>query len=226
MNDGTGAPLRETPWDKAALGIDTFEILTVSEEALAAALRKPGHYTAKIDPLADKRLLHDHDFYYCDTLLEPYADRQRFIDFPHDRVGLRREVAVEELLAISHGAFAHGRFHRDFQVDRGLADLRYDNWLRQLHGAGTVFGLTFEERLAAFFGYMENRIVLHAVAREFQGQGLAKFLWSRGCRELFAAGHAELTSSVSAANTAVVNLYASLGFRFRHPVDVYHRLVP
>ncbi len=225
MNGG-GSALRETPWDKAALGIDTFEILTVSEEVLGGIAGQPGHYTAKVDPLSDKRLLHEHGFYYCDTLLEPYADRRRFIEFPHDHVGLRREVPVDDLLEISHGAFAHGRFHRDFQIDRPLADRRYDNWLRQLHDAGTVFGLSFDERLAAFFGYTGSRIVLHAVAREFQGQGLARFLWSRGCRELFDAGHTELTSSVSAANVAVVNLYASLGFRFRNPLDVYHRLIP
>lgn len=225
MSDGTGSQLRETPWDKLALGLETVEILTVSKEVLAAAARRPGHYTVKVDPLSDKRLLHEHCFYYCDTLLEPYADRKRFIDFPHVGVGLRRDVTIEALIEISHGAFAHGRFHRDFNVDRALADLRYDNWLRQLHSAGTVFGLAFEGDLAAFFGYTGNRIVLHAVAPEFQGQGLAKFLWSRGCRELFDACETELTSSVSAANTAVVNLYASLGFRFRHPVDVYHRLV-
>ncbi len=30
---------------------------------------------------------------------------------------------------------------------------------------------------------------------------------------------------MSASNLAIVNLYASLGFRFRNPVDIYHRMV-
>jgi hypothetical protein len=38
--------------------------------------------------------------------------------------------------------------------------------------------------------------------------------------EVLAAGHAEVKSSISAANVAVLNLYASLGFSFRHPLDV------
>jgi hypothetical protein len=45
------------------------------------------------------------------------------------------------------------------------------------------------------------------------------------CRQLFAEGHAEIQSSISFVNMAVINLYAALGFRFRRPVDVYHRMV-
>jgi ribosomal protein S18 acetylase RimI-like enzyme len=62
------------------------------------------------------------------------------------------------------------------------------------------------------------------MADSFRGKGLAKYLWSTGCRELFKRGHKELSSSISAANLAVLNLYSSLGFRFRNAVDVYHRL--
>ena len=39
-------------------------------------------------------------------------------------------------------------------------------------------------------------------------------------------GHEEVKSSISAANIAVLNLYASLGFSFSKPQDIYHRLVP
>ena len=70
-----------------------------------------------------------------------------------------------------------------------------------------------------------NKLVLHAVSEKFRGGGLAKYLWSVACKDLFGRGHQELTSSVSAANLPVVNLYASLGFRFRNSLDVYHRLV-
>jgi len=68
--------------------------------------------------------------------------------------------------------------------------------------------------------------VLHAMTPAFRGRGLAKFLWTTVCDALFLQGHAELCSSVSAANIAVIRLYQSLGFRLRHPVDVYHRWTP
>jgi len=54
---------------------------------------------------------------------------------------------------------------------------------------------------------------------------LAKYWWHATCCELFGAGHLEVTSSISAINMAVLNLYASLNFSFRNPLDVYHRLV-
>jgi ribosomal protein S18 acetylase RimI-like enzyme len=45
------------------------------------------------------------------------------------------------------------------------------------------------------------------------------------CAELARQGAPELTSSISATNLAALNLYVSLGFRFRNPVDVYHRVI-
>jgi ribosomal protein S18 acetylase RimI-like enzyme len=70
-------------------------------------------------------------------------------------------------------------------------------------------------------------MVLHAVAREFRGRGLAKYLWSAACHHFFDVfGFEVLESSISAANLPVLNLYTSLGFRFRNCCDVYHLHVP
>ena len=213
-----------TPWDERALGIATYQIERVSEETLAAAAKLPGHFTVKLDPQASTRLLHEHGFYYCDTLIEPYCIRRRFVPVRDGKVSLATEVSLAGLLAISHGAFTHGRFHRDFNVARSVADARYDNWLRDLQQAGSVFGLQYDNELAAFFAYQAQRIVLHAMAAQFKGRGLAKALWTAACERMFDAGHAEISSSISAANMAALNLYASLGFGFRNPLDVYHRL--
>jgi ribosomal protein S18 acetylase RimI-like enzyme len=79
--------------------------------------------------------------------------------------------------------------------------------------------------LAGFIGYHGNSLVLHAVAPAFRGRGLAKHWWRLSIEQRFAAGHASVTSSISAANVAVLNLYASLGFSFLHPQDIYHRIV-
>lgn len=219
------AGLVATPWDEKIFNIPTWEVVNPVEEVLVGLASHPGHYTCKVDSLFPKESLHRHSFYYCDTLLEPFAVRQRFVAFYHDQVGINPSPGKDEILKISHGAFRHGRFHRDFNLDPALADRRYDQWTCQLCDEGNVFGLTFEGNLAAFFGFRENRVVLHAVAETFQGKGLGKYLWSRACCELFERGHNELCSSVSASNLAIVNLYASLGFRFRQPLDIYHRMV-
>ena len=222
--------LTPTPWDTAALGVETFEVERPEDEALLRiAASRPGHYTARVGPLDRKELLHRHGFYYCDTLLQPHCPRERFRGAPDPRASVV-ELGAESLVAMGHGAFAHDRFHRDFQVAPDAADRRYDRWLSQLHGEGRTFGLAWEGVPAAFFAVTEGpgsaHLALHAVADGFRGRGIAKHLWTAGCEELFSRGHAELTSSVSATNLAIVNLYVSLGFRFRDPVDLYHRLTP
>ena len=126
----------------------------------------------------------------------------------------------------SHGAFVHGRFHRDFYIAPQRADLRYDNWLRQLLAAHTVYGLYWQGALAGFIGFSGSGLVLHAVAEAFRGRGLAKYWWSLVVQSLFEQGHAQVSSSISASNVAVMNLYSSLGFSYNHPQDIYHRLVP
>lgn len=209
------------------LGIPTWELLEYSEASLQLAAQMPGHYTLKVDPLADKQLLHEHGFYYCDTLIEPHCNSSRLRVARHQDATISKSVDASRVLGICHGGtFAHGRFHRDFNFPKHAADQRYGNWLKQLFEAQQIYGLYWQDSLAGFIGYSENTLVLHALAMEFRGKGLAKYWWSEVCAELFAAGHEEIKSSVSAANLAVINLYSMLGFSFNNPQDVYHRLVP
>ena len=191
-----------------------------------AQVGAPGHYSVKVDPLSDNRILHENGFYYCDTLLEPYCGRDRLAGASHPDATLIREAPLADLLTICHGAFVHGRFHRDFSIRREQADRRYGEWLKQLHAAGKVHGLLHRGGLAGFIAAEGGKLVLHAVAQQHRGRGLARYWWSTLCRELFDAGHPEVTSSISAANLAALNLYAALGFRFRNPTDIYHRMIP
>jgi ribosomal protein S18 acetylase RimI-like enzyme len=224
--------LKPSPWDTAALGMPAWELSEYSPAALRVADGTPGHQTIRVDPLADKRLLQEHGFYYCDTLLATRCTPQRLaaLDIPPE-VHVSRDIDTSAALAICHGAFAHGRFHRDFAIDRHAADIRYDNWLRQLLDAGHVYGLYRRnegdgDQLAGFIGYSGAALVLHAVAPALRGHGLAKYWWHLVVGELFAAGHDSVGSSISASNMAVLNLYASLGFSLANPQDIYHRVIP
>jgi ribosomal protein S18 acetylase RimI-like enzyme len=212
------------PWDSAAFGIQAYELAVPTPEVLKMATQLPGHYTVRVDPLSSKRWLHDCGFYYCDTLIEPYCTEERFVPLDDMDVSVSHRLALEPLLGVCHGAFSHGRFHRDFNLSKSQAVQRYDHWLAQLHAAGKVYGLLYRGELGGFIAVDGNRLVLHALAESLRGRGLAKYLWTPVCRTLFEVGHAEVTSSVSATNLAVVNLYARLGFGFRNPVDIYHRL--
>lgn len=217
--------IKPTPWDTAAFGMPTWELTEYSEKALQQASQTAGHHTLKVDPLADKRLLQEYGFYYCDTLIEPHCDTRRLRAAQHPDATISKDVDIEPALAICHGAFTHGRFHRDFNLPKAAADLRYDNWLKQLLDAQQVYGLYWQGALAGFIGHSGNNLVLHALAEKYRGKGLSKYWWSAVCGELLATGFHEVKSSVSASNLAVLNLYVSLGFAFTHPQDIYHRMV-
>ncbi|MBI4189601.1 MAG: GNAT family N-acetyltransferase [Betaproteobacteria bacterium] len=218
--------IRSTPWDKVAFGVDCFELADASPELLELALTTPGHYTVRVDPPASKQALHRYGFYYCDTLIEPWCTPQRLARCAHDDIAIDGAPALDSLIGICHGAFPRGRFHRDFNMDTKRADTRYDNWLRELHRDGKVYGLLYRGELAGFIARSGDSLVLHAMSECYRGKGLAKYFWSMLCARLFAEGLPEIRSSISAANLAALNLYAALGFRFRNPTDVYHRMVP
>lgn len=218
--------IKATPWDTTAFGMPTWELLEYSEVALQQAAQTRGHHTIKVDPLADKRLLHEYGFYYCDTLIEPRCKAAQLRSAHHPDATISKAVVAGQVLLVCHGAFMHGRFHRDFNMSKAAADLRYDNWLKQLLEAQQVYGLYWQGTLAGFIGYNDNTLVLHALKEEYRGKGLSKYWWSGVCGALLANGHDEVKSSISAINLAVLNLYASLGFSFKNPQDIYQRLVP
>ena len=215
-----------SPWDSSVLGIDAFEIEAPTIDVLVAATKTPGHYTIKTDCLASKHLLQNFGFYYCDTLIEPYCTRERFEPYEHPDVYVSKEASLCQLIDICNGAFEYGRFHRDFSISKTQADKRYTNWLTQLHATGNVYGLFYKDQLKGFIAIVNNQLVLHAISKQFRGQGLAKFLWTPVCRALFDTPYDEIFSSISAGNLAIVNLYGNLGFKFRKSIDVYHRLTP
>lgn len=213
------------PWDRPSLGIDAFEIKVATAEAMTQMQQAPGHYTIRVGPLASKRLLHEHGFYYCDTLIEPHCAEKDLVAHRSPDAAVTRDVTIDAVMQVCHGAFVHGRFHRDFNIDRARADARYDRWLAEMHAQGQVYGLQYRGQLAGFAAAIGGKLVLHAVAEAHQGRGRARFLWTVLCEALFAAGESEISSSISATNLAALNLYATLGFRFHNSVDVYHRVV-
>lgn len=217
--------IKKIPWDSKTFGIDSYEIHEISNDTLKDIEGTLGHYTVKVDPLSSKEILREHGFYYCDTLIEAFCRKEDFKGYENEKATISRSFAFDELAEISRGAFVRGRFHKDFNIENRLADLRYERWLKELYDKRCVFALMFENELAGFFAYTDNRIALHAIKEKFKGKGLAKYLWSEAIKELFSMGSKELISFISASNMPAVNLYASLGFRFRNPKDVYHRLV-
>lgn len=216
--------LKATPWDAIQFGMDTYEITELSKSSLQYASRTPAHYTVKIDPLESKQLLHEYGFYYCDTLLEPFCEQKNFKPYDHPEVTICAAHHPQYLVDTCNNAFQHGRFHRDFLIKREWAESRYIAWMKELFKKNQIYELQYQNQYVGFIAFNEYQLVLHALNKIIRGKGLAKYFWSKVCRELFEKGFHEITSSISATNLPVLNLYVALGFRFRNPVDIYHRL--
>jgi len=222
--------LELTPWDAKIFGLTTYEIIYQSDrqfEELINEIKKTqqtGHYTVKIHPTESKVSLHKLGFYYCDSLIEPFCLRENFIEHSNKNVSFSQDMEFDAIKDICLNTFDFGRFQRYFNVSRRHADQRYINWLEELWKKKQVLTLLYQTEIAGFFAFSQNKILLHALRKKFRGRGLSKFFWSQACQYLFEQKFSELTSSISACNLPVLNLYVSLGFKFRNPVDVYHWL--
>lgn len=211
------------PWDSESLGVECFELNKFRAQDLFGL--KPGHYTVKVDPLSDKKALHEAGFYYCDTLLNTYCNRDSFRPFYDDQAALTCNLSAEALNDMCCEAFLHGRFHRDFEIPLEAAELRYLNWAKGLLHAGKITGFVYNGEIAGFVAIESSHLMLHAMTAGMRGRGIAKYFWTLVCEREFEQGANEITSSISAANMPIVNLYTRLGFGFRTPKDVYHKVV-
>ncbi|WP_067727175.1 GNAT family N-acetyltransferase [Oceanobacillus damuensis] len=217
--------LEPTPWDQRNFNINTYQLTEYSEEALMETDETGGHFTIKVDPLADTAALVEHGFYYVDTLIEPICKKEQLLVLKNDQIHFTREYNKDELLDIAEEAFSGGRFHRDFNIPDQMADRRYRNWVNDLIEKDLILALDYDGRTAGFFAYENDKILLLAIKREFRGIGLAKAFTSSCVAEQFKlTGYDTLRTSISPSNLASLNVFISLGFRLISSVDVYHKL--
>lgn len=218
--------LEETIWDKKVFGIDTYELKEYSEKSLRSIQSISGHFTLRLNPLEDKKLINQYGFYYADTLIEPYLRKEFFHKNLVSNYKINLSPDIEELIPICRDAFAYDRFHRDPNLKKEQSDDRYVNWLKEFSTKGKVMTTMSENETTAFFCNDKGRLLLHAVSDTFRGKGLAKYFWTEVIDHLFQLGFSEVSSSVSASNLSVLNLYSSLNFRFRNPKEIYRRYSP
>lgn len=213
-----------TPWDSVILGIPTFEITHPGEKALLWAQKNKGHFTVRLSSEKKKAGIEKFGFYYCDTLIEPHCTRDAFRGYndPELNISLSSQYRLDEILDNSRRIFSHDRFHKDPNICSEHADRRYLNWIRDLHKQTSLYALYLDSALVGFWSSLDNKIPLHAVFAGFQGKGLGKHLWTKGCEMMFDKEYDEICSSVSISNLPIMNLYSSLGFKFYHPMDIFH----
>jgi hypothetical protein len=136
-------------------------------------------------------------------------------------------AGIEQIAATS---FDFGRYHRDARFPRALADRRFGLWMRNTLREGRpehrfyVMGPEGTPTAFMFVEVRESRVRLQlgGVSRS-TGHGLQGPLLFAGVLDaLEAEGARSVVATISAANTAVLNIYASLGFHASKPEFTFH----
>jgi GNAT superfamily N-acetyltransferase len=136
--------------------------------------------------------------------------------------------------AIAGQSFAHGRYHADPFFPDELANRRYLRWVQNaLSGEkpeDRVFVLGKPGEVLGFYhvtieGEMSD-LRLAAVAPHLKQTGAGVDLYAAVLHELRNLGIRRAVSTISAANSGVLNVYSLLGFRFSKPEIIYHWHAP
>ena len=211
--------------DRARLGRTLRRQARKHELALLSA-RVPATRTQDIALLCHLR------FRVVDHALEVRQARLARLKLPALRSRLRaaRPDDLPALVAIAESSFEYGRYHTDGQFPRHLANRRYGVWVRKAMGAvsetNLMFALDAGERVAGFFDVKvadrHAELRLGAVDASLAHGLLGYHLYVGLFDHLQSIGVEEVSARVSAANTAVLNLYTAFGFQISQPEVVLH----
>lgn len=183
------------------------------------------------DRLRESMLLEANGFRFVEMVYGPTLSP--IPDIGHDDDSLAIVEARHEDLAaietIAASAFATGRFLIDWRLDGSASHRRYQAWVRNSFDdvRQTVLMATADNGLIGFF-VVEDRpdrsVYWHltAISPSKQGRGFGKRVWRAMVARHHAAGLQRIDTTISAHNTAVINLYAGLGFRFGLPQMTFH----
>ncbi len=233
------------PWDEAVLGrpvfqIDELQIQGTHDQArreLNALMhehrsRGTGLVSCRIaaDRVVEALMLQDCGFRCIETMLRPELN----LEARHEAAGglrIQDATAAEAQRAadIAAQAFGTERFHTDPRLGPALGNERYRRWVASClgHPRQRLLSLLRGQDLVAFFVVERQEPDLcywhlTAVDPTHQGHGLGRMSWLTALHWARAEGCRAVASSIVARNVRVLNLYASLGFRFSSPMNTYH----
>jgi len=140
---------------------------------------------------------------------------------------------TEPVVRLAGSAFAFGRYHSDPLFPRSLANRRFRVWMERAlaePSEETWIGVIGPPGRPDGFLHAElaSEVAdVRLVATDPDGSGLAgPDLLLGALHALAARGARRATAQLAAANSAALNLYASLGFRFHGAEFVFHWSAP
>jgi RimJ/RimL family protein N-acetyltransferase len=235
----------EAPWDSAIFGYPVAQIssIQVLDASTARADFEPfWHWcdlhgvrivSCRLDhqQLRESMLLEQQQFRFIEMVLHPHLPHLQAYTCDSDSLIIAPAEAedLSILSDISAQAFHHERYHVDPRLDPIFGNQRYARWVENSlhHPRQRLIKLLDDQHIIAFFiieAGERGDVYWHltAVAPAFQGRGLGRRTWRAMIARHQNEGHETITTTISARNTTVLNLYASLGFRFLPPEMTFH----
>ncbi len=214
-----------TEYDQALVAYAKFRIWLESKRAQIVTCRLKEH------ELFESMFLEEQGFRFVEMVLHPIMASLSKLVLPADDLLIEAAVAMDIPLiqAIAERSFHYERYHVDPRLDHHLGDLRYGRWVRTCtdNPAQQLLKILDGTRLVGFFLVeikQGDQAYWHltAIAPEYQGQGYGKRVWQAMLRYHQQQGLVAVSTTISARNMPVLNLYSRLGFRFLPSEMTFH----
>ena len=183
------------------------------------------------DHLAESLFLQEHGFRFIELNYHPEFRKlqQKKLSGESIEIKIANEDDRDKLAHIAANTFEHGRFHQDISLGPSIGNERYKIWLINSfsHPSQFVYKCMMNGDIVGFFvtEYSDNKQcnwVLVGLAPGLQGRGIGIRVWQAMMCFHQAEGMNSIATSISSHNTAVLNLYVKLGFRFPRPYVTFH----
>jgi RimJ/RimL family protein N-acetyltransferase len=184
------------------------------------------------DRMTEVFFLEEHGFRFIETVLHPFCENlEPFALLEEKELVICRpdESDLPAIGAIAESAFTNERFYVDPRLSKAKSGLRYRRWAENSYAHPSQILLKIQRRkdIVAFF-VVERVTVdevywhLTAINPAFQGQGYGRRVWAAMLSRHYGREVKVVSTTIAARNLRVLNLYASLNFRFRPPEHTFH----
>ena len=181
--------------------------------------------------LKESLFLESYGFRFIEMLLHPVLERLESVAIPDQGLSVTPATPsdLDGILMIAESAFTNERFYIDPRLPRNYSHQRYGRWARSAldHPQQKLLKIVDNDTLVAFFVVEEVDSQsaywhLTAVSPIHHGKGYGYRTWLSVLRHHQKTGLRRVSTSISARNSAVLNLYSKLNFRFEHPEMTFH----
>lgn len=181
--------------------------------------------------LCESMLLEENEFRFIEMVLHPKLENFDGLNIPHQglEVALADQHDLCAIRVIAESAFNNERFHVDPRLDPECGNHRYGRWVAYSmdHPTQRLLKVIDDGKLVGFFivELKDDRSVywhLTAVSPQYQGKGYGRRAWLAMLQYHQLNGQTSVSTTISARNTVVLNLYSSLNFRFLPPEMTFH----